>query len=333
MTTRREFLAYSVFTCTGTGIAAVGKAIAQSAVQKPLINVGVIGHIDHGKTTLCAALSKLFGDSISYEEIDKATSVSVRNVKTATANVAFETEVRRYALFDCPGNADYVKGMITGILDLDAAILVVNAADGPMPQTREHVVLAARSGIKSLVIYLNKADQVDDPELIELVEMETRELVSYYGYPGDEIPVVAGSAVAVLENQSREIGDMRIQRLVVALDDYVPTPDPRGLQSSTVLGSESTYSSFEADIYFLTKQEGGWHEPFVRGYSAQFNFPSAEVAGVASLKGDVEMVMPGDVATMTIELNSAVAMEPFLHFYVIERGRTVGIGVAHRMIK
>jgi elongation factor Tu len=387
---------------------------------KPHVNVGTIGHVDHGKTTLTAALTKVSADKgwgtkyIPYDEVAKASESQGRRDATkiltiATSHVEYETSKRHYAHVDCPGHADYVKNMITGAAQMDGAILVVSAADGPMPQTREHILLARQVGVPYIVVYLNKADMVDDKELLELVELEVRELLTSYEFPGNEIPIVKGSALKALEGDKGDLGEPSILRLMDAVDSYILTPvratdKPflmpvedvfsisgrgtvatgriergiikvgeeveivglrptvktvvtgvemfrklldegragdnvgallRGLKREEVErgqvlakpGSITPHTKFKGEVYVLTKEEGGRHTPFFNGYRPQFYFRTTDVTGVCTLPAGVEMVMPGDNVTMTIELIQPVAMEKELRFAIREGGRTVGAGV------
>ncbi|MEM7775146.1 MAG: elongation factor Tu [Pseudomonadota bacterium] len=381
---------------------------------KPHANIGTIGHVDHGKTTLTAAITKVLADAgksqaVAFDQIDKAPEERERGITISTAHVEYETDNRHYAHVDCPGHADYVKNMITGAAQMDGAILVCSAADGPMPQTREHILLARQVGVPALVVFLNKVDQVDDEELLELVEMEVRELLSSYEFPGDDIPIVAGSALAALEGRDDEIGSKKILELMQAVDDYIPTPDrpvdqpflmpiedvfsisgrgtvvtgrvERGIvkvgeeveivgirdtQKTTVTGVEmfrklldqgqagdnigallrgvgredvergqvlckpgsiTPHKKFVAEAYILTKEEGGRHTPFFTNYRPQFYFRTTDVTGVCTLPEGTEMVMPGDNATMDVELITPIAMEEKLRFAIREGGRTVGAGV------
>jgi elongation factor Tu len=386
--------------------------------SKPHVNVGTIGHVDHGKTTLTAAITKVLnerfgtGAGIAYDEIDKAPEERERGITIATAHVEYETEKRHYAHVDCPGHADYIKNMITGAAQMDGAILVVSAADGPMPQTREHILLARQVGVPSIVVFLNKADMVDDPELLELVELEVRELLSEYEFPGDDIPVIAGSALNAL-NGDAEAAE-KIIELMNAVDDYIPEPVreidkpflmpvedvfsitgrgtvatgriERGIvkvgetievigivpetTSTVVTGVEmfrklldegragdnvgcllrgvkrediqrgqvlaqpksiTPHTKFRAQVYVLSKDEGGRHTPFFGGYRPQFYFRTTDVTGVCTLDDGVEMVMPGDNASMDIELIQPIAMEEGLRFAIREGGRTVGAGVVEKI--
>jgi elongation factor Tu len=387
--------------------------------NKPHVNVGTIGHVDHGKTTLTAALTKVgaerFGGSFkAYDQIDAAPEERARGITIATAHVEYESPTRHYAHVDCPGHADYVKNMITGAAQMDGAILVCSAADGPMPQTREHILLARQVGVPYIVVYLNKADMVDDAELIELVEMEVRELLSKYDFPGDDTPIVQGSALKALEGDQSDIGVPSIIKLVDALDSYIPEPErdiekpflmpiedvfsisgrgtvvtgriERGrvkvgeeveivgikdtvkttctgvemfrklldqgeagdnvgvllrgtkredVERGQVLaapGSITPHTHFEAEIYVLSKDEGGRHTPFFNGYRPQFYFRTTDVTGSVDLPEGVEMVMPGDNVKVTVKLINPIAMEEGLRFAVREGGRTVGAGVVSKVI-
>ena len=380
---------------------------------KPHVNVGTIGHVDHGKTTLTAAITarqagKGLADHVSFENIDKAPEERERGITIAIAHVEYETENRHYAHVDMPGHADYVKNMITGAAQVDGAILVVSAADGPMPQTREHVLLARQVGVPYIVVYLNKVDQVDDEELLELVELEVRELLSDYEFPGDDVPVVRGSALQALEGDSEE-AEASIHELMEAVDSYVPQPERdkekpflmpiedvfsitgrgtvvtgrveqgtlnvgdkveivgiRELQDTVVTGVEmfrklldsaeagdnvglllrgtgkddvergqviakpgsiTPHTEFTAQVYVLTKEEGGRHSPFFKGYRPQFYFRTTDVTGAVTLPEGTEMVMPGDNTEMTVQLIAPIAMDEGLRFAIREGGRTVGAGV------
>ena len=383
--------------------------------NKPHVNIGTIGHVDHGKTTLTAAITtvlakKGFAEAFNYADIDKAPEEKERGITINTAHVEYQTENRHYAHVDCPGHADYVKNMITGAAQMDGAILVVSAADGPMPQTREHILLASRVGVDYIVVFLNKADMVDDEELLELVEMEVRELLSEYNFPGDDIPVIKGSALKALENPTDEAATACILELMDAVDSYIPTPerdnakpfmmpvedvfsitgrgtvatgrvergqvkvgdviDIIGLteepKSTTVTGVEmfrklldyaeagdnigallrgvareeiqrgqvlakpgsiTPHTKFTAEVYVLSKDEGGRHTPFFTNYRPQFYFRTTDVTGICNLPEGVEMVMPGDNIRMNIELITPIAMEEGLRFAIREGGRTVGAGV------
>lgn len=382
--------------------------------DKPHVNIGTIGHVDHGKTTLTAAMTKVLAErgmakDMSYADIDKSPEERARGITISATHVEYETDNRHYAHVDCPGHADYVKNMITGAAQMDGAILVCSAADGPMPQTREHILLARQVGVPALVVYLNKVDQVDDPELIELVEMEIRELLSFYEFPGDDIHIVQGSALAALNGSDEEMGKPSIMRLMDAVEDSIPTPERdldkpflmpvedvfsiagrgtvatgrveqgtlalgtelevvglaptqkttctgiemfkksmeqaqagdnvgillRGLKRDNILrgqviaaaGTVKTYKKFKAEVYVLTSNEGGRHTPFFNNYRPQFFFRTADVTGICNLPENVEMVVPGDNATLSIELLTHVAMAPGLRFALREGGRTVGAGV------
>jgi elongation factor Tu len=390
--------------------------------SKPHCNIGTIGHVDHGKTTLTAAITKSLAETggatfTAYDQIDKAPEERARGITISTAHVEYETEKRHYAHVDCPGHADYVKNMITGAAQMDGAILVVSAADGPMPQTREHILLARQVGVPALVVFLNKVDMVDDPELIELVEMELRELLSSYQYPGDDIPIVKGSALMALEDKNPEIGKNAIMELMKAVDDYIPQPERakdqpflmpiedvfsisgrgtvvtgriergvvkvgeeveivglapatrettitgvemfnkiledgqagdnvgallRGVEKDDVErgqvlckpGSITPHTKFEAEVYVLTKEEGGRHTPFFSGYKPQFYFRTTDVTGKLDLMGGAEMCMPGDNVQMLIDLEEKpIAMEEGLRFAVREGGRTVGSGVVTKILE
>ncbi len=381
---------------------------------KPHANIGTIGHVDHGKTTLTAAITKYFGDFQAYDQIDGAPEEKARGITISTAHVEYETDARHYAHVDCPGHADYVKNMITGAAQMDGAILVVNAADGPMPQTREHILLGRQVGIPAMVVYMNKVDQVDDEELLELVEMEVRELLSEYDYPGDDIPIVAGSALAALEDRDDNIGKEKVAELMAAVDEYIPTPeravdqpflmpiedvfsisgrgtvvtgrvergainvgdeieivgirdtskttctgvemfrklldrgeagdnigallrgvDREGVERGQVLckpASVLPHTKFEAEVYILTKEEGGRHTPFFANYRPQFYFRTTDVTGTCILPEGTEMVMPGDNLKLSAELIAPIAMEEGLRFAIREGGRTVGSGVVSKIL-
>ena len=391
---------------------------------KPHVNIGTIGHVDHGKTTTTAAITKYLGllgkaKYEAYDQIDSAPEEKARGITINTAHVEYETDKRHYAHVDCPGHADYVKNMITGAAQMDGAILVVSAADGPMPQTREHILLARQVGVKYIVVYLNKCDMVDDEELLELVEMEVRDLLTEYGFPGDEIPVVKGSSLKVLESTSTDPNDpvyAPIKELMDAVDSYIPTPERptdqpflmpiedvmtisgrgtvvtgrvergvvklqdeveivglakeakktvvtgvemfrktldqaeagdnigvllRGTQRDEVErgqvlakpGTIHPHTKFKAQVYVLTKEEGGRHTPFFNGYRPQFYFRTTDVTGVIELPADTEMVMPGDNVDMVIELITPIAIENGLRFAIREGGRTVGSGVVSEVIE
>jgi elongation factor Tu len=387
---------------------------------KPHVNVGTIGHVDHGKTTLTAALTmvlgkKYGGEAKAYDQIDNAPEERERGITIATAHVEYETEARHYAHVDCPGHADYVKNMITGAAQMDGAILVVSAADGPMPQTREHILLARQVGVPYIVVYLNKADQVDDPELLELVEMEVRELLDSYEFPGDDTPIITGSALKAIEGDTSDIGEPSIIKLAEALDSYIPQPEravdgaflmpvedvfsisgrgtvvtgriERGIvkvgdeleivgikdtakttctgvemfrklldegqagdnvgvllrgtkreevERGQVLakpGSITPHTKFEAEVYVLSKDEGGRHTPFFNNYRPQFYFRTTDVTGAVELPEGTEMVMPGDNIKMVVSLIAPIAMEEGLRFAIREGGRTVGAGVVAKIIE
>ena len=387
---------------------------------KPHVNVGTIGHVDHGKTTLTAALTKVMaekhgGEFKAYDQIDGAPEERARGITIATAHVEYESDIRHYAHVDCPGHADYVKNMITGAAQMDGAILVVSAADGPMPQTREHILLSRQVGVPYIVVYMNKADMVDDAELLELVEMEIRELLSSYDFPGDDTPVITGSALKALEGDQSDIGVPSILKLVEALDSYIPEPEravdgaflmpvedvfsisgrgtvatgriERGIikvgeeveivgirdtSKTTVTGVEmfrklldqgqagdnvgillrgtkrdeiergqvlckpgsiKPHTKFQAEVYVLSKDEGGRHTPFFNGYRPQFYFRTTDVTGACDLPEGVEMVMPGDNVQMTVSLIAPIAMEEGLRFAIREGGRTVGAGVVAKIIE
>jgi elongation factor Tu len=387
---------------------------------KPHINVGTIGHVDHGKTTLTAAITmvlakKFGGEARSFAQIDSAPEEKARGITINTSHVEYETEKRHYAHVDCPGHADYVKNMITGAAQMDGAILVVSAADGPMPQTREHILLARQVGVPYIVVYMNKADMVDDAELLELVEMEIRELLTKYNFPGDDTPIVIGSALKALEGDQSDIGEPSIYKLADALDSYIPEPvraidgdflmpvedvfsisgrgtvvtgrvergvvkvgeelEIIGLKPTTktvctgvemfrklldqgqagdnvgvllrgtkreevergqVLakpGSITPHTKFTAEIYVLSKEEGGRHTPFFQGYRPQFYFRTTDVTGAVELPAGTEMIMPGDNVTVTVSLIAPIAMEEGLRFAIREGGRTVGAGVVAKIIE
>ncbi|MCP5397209.1 MAG: elongation factor Tu [Sphingomonadaceae bacterium] len=381
--------------------------------NKPHCNVGTIGHVDHGKTTLTAAITKVQGAAVDFANIDKAPEERERGITISTAHVEYETDARHYAHVDCPGHADYVKNMITGAAQMDGAILVVNAADGPMPQTREHILLARQVGVPQLVVYMNKVDQVDDEELLELVELEVRELLSEYGFDGDEIPIIKGSALAALEGRDPEIGESSIKALMDAVDSYIPQPERpvdkdflmpiedvfsisgrgtvvtgrvetgkvnvgdeveivgiRDTQKTTVTGVEmfrklldsgeagdnigallrgtgrddvergqvlckpgsvKPHTEFSAEVYVLSKDEGGRHTPFFANYRPQFYFRTTDVTGEVILPEGTEMVMPGDNVTISVKLIAPIAMDEGLRFAIREGGRTVGSGVVSKI--
>ncbi len=388
--------------------------------NKPHVNVGTIGHVDHGKTTLTAAITKVLAQKglasfMAYDQIDKAPEERERGITIATAHVEYSTDKRHYAHVDCPGHADYVKNMITGAAQMDGAILVVSAADGPMPQTREHILLARQVGVPYIVVYLNKVDMVDDKELLDLVELEVRELLSEYEFPGNEIPIVKGSALKALEGDKGDLGEPSIFRLMEAVDNYIPTPKRatdkpflmpvedvfsisgrgtvatgriergivkvgeeieivglrpttktvvtgvemfrklldegqagdnvgcllRGLKREEVErgqvlakpGSITPHTKFKAEVYVLTKEEGGRHTPFFNGYRPQFYFRTTDVTGAVELPQGVEMIMPGDNITVTVELITPIAMEKELRFAIREGGRTVGAGVVAEVVQ
>ena len=386
--------------------------------NKPHVNVGTIGHVDHGKTTLTAALTKVcaeaFGGELkAFDQIDNAPEERERGITIATSHVEYESPTRHYAHVDCPGHADYVKNMITGAAQMDGAILVVSAADGPMPQTREHILLSRQVGVPRIVVFMNKADMVDDEELLELVEMEVRELLDQYEFPGDDTPVIIGSALKALEGDEEYVG--KVKELVEALDNYIPEPERAvdqpflmpiedvfsisgrgtvvtgriergivnvgdeiaivGIKDTTTTtctgvemfrklldegragenvgvllrgtkredvergqvlskpGSINPHTKFEAEVYVLSKDEGGRHTPFFKGYRPQFYFRTTDVTGACELPKDVEMVMPGDNVNMVVELICPIAMDEGLRFAIREGGRTVGAGVVTKVIE
>jgi len=383
--------------------------------NKPHCNIGTIGHVDHGKTTLTAAITKVQGAPIDFANIDKAPEERERGITISTAHVEYETEARHYAHVDCPGHADYVKNMITGAAQMDGAILVVNAADGPMPQTREHILLARQVGVPALVVYMNKVDQVDDEEILELVELEVRELLSKYDFDGDNIPIIKGSALAALEGRNPEIGESSIKALMDAVDEYIPQPERpvdrpflmpiedvfsisgrgtvvtgrietgivkvgdeveivgikdtaktvvtgvemfrklldsgeagdnvgaliRGVAREAVErgqvlakpGSVTPHTEFSAEVYVLSKDEGGRHTPFFANYRPQFYFRTTDVTGEVILPEGTEMVMPGDNVTISVKLIAPIAMDEGLRFAIREGGRTVGSGVVSSISK
>jgi elongation factor Tu len=388
--------------------------------SKPHVNVGTIGHVDHGKTTLTAAITKVMaarfgGEFKAYDQIDAAPEEKARGITIATAHVEYQSQKRHYAHVDCPGHADYIKNMITGAAQMDGAVLVVSAADGPMPQTREHILLARQVGVPYIVVYLNKADMVDDAELLELVEMEVRELLSSYEFPGDELPIVTGSALKALEGDPGDLGEPSVVKLVEAMDAYIPQPQreidkpflmpiedvfsisgrgtvvtgriERGkvkvgeevaiigirptvktvctgvemfrklldqgeagdnvgvllrgtkrddVERGQVLAKPNTitpHTEFEAEVYVLSKEEGGRHTPFFKGYRPQFYFRTTDVTGSVDLPEGVEMVMPGDNIRMRISLIAPIAMDEGLRFAIREGGRTVGAGVVAKIIE
>jgi elongation factor Tu len=387
---------------------------------KPHCNIGTIGHVDHGKTSLTAAITKVLAETggatfTAYDQIDKAPEEKARGITISTAHVEYETKNRHYAHVDCPGHADYVKNMITGAAQMDGAILVVSAADGPMPQTREHILLARQVGVPALVVFLNKCDMVDDPELLELVELEVRELLSVYSFPGDKIPIIRGSALYALENKDPKLGHDAVLELMKAVDEYIPQPErpidqpflmpiedvfsisgrgtvvtgrvERGVvkvgetveiigirptSSTTVTGVEmfrklldqgqagdnigallrgierdgvergqvlakpgsvTPHTNFSAEVYILTKDEGGRHTPFFANYRPQFYFRTTDVTGIVKLPEGTEMVMPGDNVSIEVELIVPIAMEEKLRFAIREGGRTVGSGVVAKILK
>ena len=387
---------------------------------KPHVNIGTIGHVDHGKTTLSSAITRVLATQgkaqfRTYDAIDNAPEEKARGLTIQIAHIEYETDKRHYAHVDCPGHADYIKNMITGAAQMDGAILVVSAADGPMPQTREHILLARQVGVPYIVVYLNKADMVDDPELLELVEMEVRELLSSYDFPGDDLPIVTGSALKALEGDTSALGEPSIHKLVDAMDAHIPQPQrevdkpflmpiedvfsisgrgtvvtgriERGrvkvseevaivgirptvktvctgvemfrklldqgeagdnvgvllrgtkrddVERGQVLAKPNTitpHTQFEAEVYVLSKEEGGRHTPFFKGYRPQFYFRTTDVTGSVDLPEGVEMVMPGDNVTLTIELVSPIALEKELRFAIREGGKTVGAGVVTEIIE
>ncbi|MFO8546459.1 elongation factor Tu [Legionella pneumophila serogroup 3] len=388
--------------------------------KKPHVNVGTIGHVDHGKTTLTAAITTIMakkygGTAKAYDQIDAAPEERERGITISTAHVEYESASRHYAHVDCPGHADYVKNMITGAAQMDGAILVVSAADGPMPQTREHILLSRQVGVPYIVVFMNKADMVDDPELLELVEMEVRDLLSSYDFPGDDIPIVVGSALKALEGEDSDIGVKAIEKLVETMDSYIPEPvrnidNPfllqiedvfsisglgtvvtgrvesgivkvgeeveivglRDTQKTTCTGVEmfrklldegragdnvgvllrgtkrdevergqvlakpgtiKPHTKFEAEVYVLSKEEGGRHTPFFNGYRPQFYFRTTDVTGTCDLPSGVEMVMPGDNVQLVVSLHAPIAMDEGLRFAIREGGRTVGAGVVAKIIE
>jgi len=388
--------------------------------KKPHVNVGTIGHVDHGKTTLTAAITKVMaekhgGEFKDYANIDSAPEERARGITIATAHVEYESDARHYAHVDCPGHADYVKNMITGAAQMDGAILVVSAADGPMPQTREHILLSRQVGVPYIVVFMNKADMVDDAELLELVEMEVRELLDKYDFPGDDTPIITGSALKALEGDTSEIGVPAIEKLVAEMDRYIPLPEravdgaflmpiedvfsisgrgtvvtgriERGIvkvgeeveivgikdTTKTIVtgvemfrklldqgqagdnvgvllrgtkredvergqvlckpGSIKPHTKFEAEVYVLSKEEGGRHTPFFNGYRPQFYFRTTDVTGACDLPEGTEMVMPGDNVNMIVSLIAPIAMEEGLRFAIREGGRTVGAGVVAKVIE
>jgi elongation factor Tu len=388
--------------------------------NKPHCNIGTIGHVDHGKTSLTAAITKVLAETggatfTAYDQIDKAPEEKARGITISTAHVEYETKNRHYAHVDCPGHADYVKNMITGAAQMDGGILVVSAADGPMPQTREHILLARQVGVPALVVFMNKCDMVDDPELLDLVELEVRELLTSYEFPGDKIPIIRGSALMALENKEPKLGHDAILELMKAVDENIPQPERpidqpflmpiedvfsisgrgtvvtgrvergivkvgeeveivgikptskttvtgvemfrklldqgqagdnvgcllrgierEGIERGQVLakpGSVTPHTNFTAEIYVLTKDEGGRHTPFFANYRPQFYFRTTDVTGIVKLPSGTEMVMPGDNVTIEVELIVPIAMEEKLRFAIREGGRTVGSGVVAKILK
>jgi len=388
--------------------------------DKPHVNIGTIGHVDHGKTTLTAAITEVlskkgFAESIAFDQIDKAPEEKERGITIAIAHVEYQTENRHYAHVDCPGHADYVKNMITGAAQMDGAILVISASDGPMPQTREHILLARQVGVPRIVVFMNKCDMVDDEELLDLVELEVRELLSKYEFPGDDIPVIRGSALQALENADNDEKNKCIWDLMASVDEYIPVPERpvdkpflmpiedifsisgrgtvatgrietgvikvgeeieivgfRDTTKTTVTGVEmfrkllddgqagdnvglllrgtkrediergqvlakpgsiTPHKKFKAEVYILTKDEGGRHKPFFNGYRPQFYFRTTDVTGVVTLPGGMEMVMPGDNVTFEVELITPVAMAKELRFAIREGGRTIGAGIVSEIIE
>jgi elongation factor Tu len=388
--------------------------------NKPHCNIGTIGHVDHGKTSLTAAITKVLAETggatfTAYDQIDKAPEEKARGITISTAHVEYETSNRHYAHVDCPGHADYVKNMITGAAQMDGAILVVSAADGPMPQTREHILLARQVGVPAMVVFMNKVDMVDDPELLDLVEMEVRELLTMYKFPGDDIPIIRGSALCALENNKPELGHDAVLELMKAVDAYIPQPERpinmpflmaiedvfsisgrgtvvtgridrgiikvgeeveivgirptskttvtgvemfrklldqgqagdnvgcllrgierEGVERGQVLakpGSVTPHTNFNAEVYILTKEEGGRHTPFFGNYRPQFYFQTTDVTGIVKLPEGTEMVMPGDNVSIEVELIVPIAMEEKQRFSIREGGRTVGSGVVAKIIK
>ena len=388
--------------------------------KKPHVNVGTIGHVDHGKTTLTAAITKVLAEQggatfIPFDQIDKAPEEKERGITISTSHVEYETAKRHYAHVDCPGHADYAKNMITGAAQMDGALLVVSATDGPMPQTREHILLARQVGVPAIVVFLNKCDAVDDPELLDLVELEVRELLNQYEFPGDKIPIIRGSALKALEGDTGELGREAIVKLMDSVDNYIPEPKReiskpflmaiedvfsisgrgtvvtgrvergkvkvgdeveivgiRPTAKTTVTGVEmfrklldegvagdnlgallrgtkreevergqvlaapgsiTPHKKFKAQVYILTKEEGGRHTPFFNGYRPQFYFRTTDVTGIVNLPKDVEMIMPGDDVKIDAELITPIAMEKELRFAVREGGRTVGAGVVTEIVE
>ena len=333
--------------------------------NKPHVNIGTIGHVDHGKTTLTAAITKTLheryqlGEAVDFANIDKAPEERERGITISTAHVEYETPNRHYAHVDCPGHADYVKNMITGAAQMDGAILVCSATDGPMPQTREHILLSRQVGVPYIVVFLNKCDMVDDEELLELVEMEVRDLLNEYEFPGDDTPIIRGSALMALENPASEWGD-KIVELFEQIDEYIPAPERdvdkpflmpvedvfsitgRGtvatgrVERGQVLakpGSVNAHTKFMAEIYVLKKEEGGRHTPFFDGYRPQFYFRTTDVTGACKLPEGTEMVMPGDNITIEVDLINKICVEEGLRFAIREGGRTVASGVVASIIE
>ncbi|RPW98113.1 elongation factor Tu [Pseudomonas aeruginosa] len=307
--------------------------------NKPHVNVGTIGHVDHGKTTLTAALTKVCSDTWggsarAFDQIDNAPEEKARGITINTSHVEYDSAVRHYAHVDCPGHADYVKNMITGAAQMDGAILVCSAADGPMPQTREHILLSRQVGVPYIVVFLNKADMVDDAELLELVEMEVRDLLNTYDFPGDDTPIIIGSALMALEGKDDNgIGVSAVQKLVETLDSYIPEPVRAIDQPFLKPGTIKPHTKFECEVYVLSKEEGGRHTPFFKGYRPQFYFRTTDVTGNCELPEGVEMVMPGDNIKMVVTLIAPIAMEDGLRFAIREGGRTVGAGVVAKIIE
>ena len=333
--------------------------------SKPHINIGTIGHIDHGKTTLTAAITKVLAKHNpknkfrSFDSIDNAPEEKARGITIAVAHVEYETAKRHYAHVDCPGHADYIKNMITGAAQMDGAIVVVAATDGPMPQTREHILLARQVGVPFIVVAMNKVDMVDDSELLDLVEMEVRELLNMYQFPGDDLPVVRVSALGALNGEPQ--WEKTVEDLMEAVDTYIPMPERvtdkklldegragdnvglllRGVEKDMVErgqvvakpGSITPHTQFKGEVYVLSKEEGGRHTPFFKGYRPQFYFRTTDVTGVAQLPEGTEMVMPGDNVQLSVELITPVAMDKGLRFAIREGGRTVGAGTVSEIIK
>ena len=311
---------------------------------KPHVNIGTIGHVDHGKTTLTAAITKVLSetegckaDFTAFENIDKAPEERERGITISVSHVEYETATRHYAHVDCPGHADYVKNMISGAAQMDGAILVIAATDGPMAQTREHILLARQVGVPYIVVFLNKCDMVDDDELIDLVEMETRELLSEYDFPGDDIPVIRGSALGALNGEEKWMDSIR--ELMNAVDEYIPTPSRDNEKPFLMAvedckpGSVTPHTKFTGEIYVLTKEEGGRHTPFFDGYRPQFYFRTTDVTGSVKLPEGTEMAMPGDHITIEGDLIHPIAMEEGLRFAIREGGHTVGSGIVSTIIE